>query len=78
MARPTQYASKIDYQNFAFLINKVLRAQKGIGEIDKERKKERKKGEIGKERKKERRQKKFFLVSSTCGKTREKVTEKQF
>ena len=65
MARPTQYASKIDYQNFAFLINKVLRAQKGIGEI-------------GKERKKERREKKFFLVSSTCGKTREKVTEKQF
>ena len=64
MARPTQYASKIDYQNFAFLINKVLRAQKGIGEIGKERKK----GE----------KKKFFLVSSTCGKTREKVTEKQF
>ena len=43
MARPTQYASKIDYQNFAFLINKVLRAQKGIGEIGKERKKGEKK-----------------------------------
>ena len=39
VARPTQYASKIDYQNFAFLINKVLRAQKGeevgIGEREK-------------------------------------------
>ncbi len=56
VARPTQYASKIDYQNFAFLINKVLRAQNGVGRNRNRRERERKK---------------FFLVSSTCGNVRD-------